>query len=218
MRPTALSLVVAAHVLVASLVLLVENRFRNERPENAQLIRVMPITRTGAAPAPEEFRKSPERPLRPRRQPTPIPQTAAPRSTGFDPEPITEEPRELPRIDWQREIERSVRESGSTGEPVARYRSFDSKPKALDLPETDDEQPDGTVYQLPNGDKVARFRIGDRVVTCVSPQVALDEHFAVWAQFRPSRCGSRKPGSSFLEPPPDRAALKPENYSSPASR
>jgi hypothetical protein len=202
---------VAAHVLVVGLLLLAERRFRAERPAESMLIAVMPITQLPrsmpATSISTHLHVAPRPRARPRQALQPEPQS--PVETDLTPQPITESPIGLPRIDWQREIERSVRESAQSEDPDARYRSLDAEPKVLELPAAEDETSDSTVYRLPNGDKVARFKVGDRIVTCTSPQVALDEHFAVWAQFRPARCSSRRPGSSFLPPPPARTQTRP---------
>jgi hypothetical protein len=211
MRPRPLALALAAHVLVVGLLLVAERRFRAERPTETLLIPVMPITQMRQAPpvarSPNPLPAATRPPGRPPQSLQPAP--PLPVAPDVESQSITEPPRPPPRIDWQREMERAVRESAQSEESVARYRSLDAQPKALDLPEADDEPPDGTVYRLPNGDKVARFKVGDRIVTCTSPQVALDEHFAVWAQFRPARCSSRKPGSAFLPSPPARTQTKP---------
>ena len=205
----------AAHVLVVGLLLLSERRFRAERSAESLLIPVMPITQgPRSAPAtsiPSAFSVAPPLAPRPGAQPPQAlqPSPRLPVEPNIDPPTISEPPLSPPRIDWQREIERSVRESAQSEESGARYRSLDAEPDVLELPSAEEELPGGPVYRLPNGDKVARFKVGDRIVTCISPQVALDEHFAVWAHFRPARCASRKPGSAFLPPPPARPQTKP---------
>jgi len=202
MRAGPLLLVFLAHVVVVGLLLMMERRFSPERSTVGELVYVLPITpMLPPAAVPEPAPK----PQRVRNPPAP-PTVQSPPAIQIEPEPITV-PAPAPRINWQREMERSVRKLAEADEP-ARYRSLDSDPTPLELPQGEDSPP--PFYMLPNGDKVAKFRIGDRIVTCVSPQIALDEHFAIWAQFRPSRCSSTKPGSAFLKPPPARSAMAPE--------
>ncbi len=202
MRPRPLFLVILAHVVVVGVVLTIEGRFSQERRTEGELVYVLPITQVLPPPARTEQRPRNPRPAR--KQAAPVSVRSA-QAVELEPRPITP-PTPAPRVDWQREMERSVRESAQADEPIARYRSLDSDPVPLELPQGDDAPE--RFYMLPNGDKVAKFKVGDRIVTCVSPQVGLDEHFAVWAQFRPSRCSSRKPGSAFLEPPASRSAMK----------
>lgn len=203
MRPKPLLLVILAHVAVMGLLIGIERRYSQGRRTEGELVYVLPITPVhppALAPQPQ-----PRKPRRVDIPPTPAPMQP-PQPNQLEPEPIT--PAAPPPIDWQREIERAVRESTRADEATSRYRSLDSDPTPLDLPQAADAPEQ--FYTLPNGDKVAKFKVGDRIVTCVSPQVALDEHFAVWAYFRPSRCSSRKPGSAFLTPPSSRSAMKPE--------
>lgn len=199
-RPLPLSLAILAHVIVAGL-LMTERSPRPERAAPTQLVYVLPVYPV-QSPATLPPRKIPPRIASPAIAPS---GTATP-----SPQPEPESVTSIPRIDWQREIELSARGFAEREEQATRYRSLNAKPQVLAIPEKDDEPASGTVTLLPNGDKQAEFWMGDTRVTCVSPQVALDEAFAVWAKNRPPRCSLKGRRKRDVVPEP-----KPRAYRAP---
>jgi len=208
-RPLSLLLVVLAHVLVLGLVL-IERHFMPERTMPEQLVYILPISATPAREPALAPSAAGLRPMRPRRPaPAPVPPSTAPQEpsvTGIETASITPD---APPIDWQRELKLSARSFAEPAEQATQYRSLNSKPKALDLPQPADPPVYGESATLPNGDRITRFEVGQVLVTCVSRN-SLDEAFSVWAKFRPPSCGARrKPVDRIPEP-------RPRSYLAPA--
>jgi hypothetical protein len=205
-RPLSLLLVALVHVLVLGLVL-VERHFMPERSLPEQLVYILPITlRPAREVTPEPPETRPESSRRSAPMPAPLTEPQEPSTTAIETAPITPD---APRIDWQRELELSARSFAEPAEPTRPYRSLNSKPKALQLPQPDDAPVYGETATLPNGDRITRFEVGETLVTCVSRN-SLDEAFSVWAKFRPPSCGvRRKPVEKIPEP-------KPRSYLGPA--